>query len=273
MARVWFVTGSSRGLGRCLVEQILASGDTVVATARNPSQLDDLVVKYGPEKIHAVALDVTDAAQAEIAVKEAIEKFNRIDVVVNNAGYTELASVEDGDLASYRKQIDINLFGVVNVTKAVLPILRQQKSGLIIQVSSISGRIGTPGSTAYQSAKWAVGGFSTGLSQEIAPFGIKVIVAEPGFMRTGFAAIAKQHTTISEPYQQTVGEMLKGIDGALEQGSDALDIARAIIYLSQVEDPPLRVALGDMALAYAQTTGKALAESDEKWQHVSKMDF
>ncbi|KAF9766549.1 Oxidoreductase boa17, partial [Fusarium sp. DS 682] len=155
MVRVWFVTGSSRGLGRVLVEKVLESGDIVVATARDSSQLGDLVTKYGPDKVFAISLDVTDFDQANKAVKEAVDKFGRIDVVVNNAGYANLASIEDTDIEGFRAQVDVNLFGVVNVTKAVVPIMRRQKSGHIIQVSSIGGRIGTPGAAAYQSAKWA----------------------------------------------------------------------------------------------------------------------
>ncbi|KAM0559808.1 hypothetical protein ACHAPJ_003756 [Fusarium lateritium] len=272
MARVWFVTGSSRGVGRALVEQVLASGDIVVATARTPSQLDDLVTKYGSEKILTAALDVTDVAQANNVVKQAVEKFGRLDVVVNNAGYADMASIEDSDLESFHAQVDVNFYGVVNVTKAVLPILRNQKSGHIIQVSTVGGRVGTPGAAAYQSAKWAVGGFSTVLSQEVAPFGIKVTVAEPGGIRTDWANIATKDAQISEPYQQTVGAMIQAIQD-LTTWAEPSDIARAIIYLSNAEDPPLRIILGSTAIPYAQMQAKALAESDEKWLHVSKLEF
>ncbi|KAF9773129.1 hypothetical protein IL306_009105, partial [Fusarium sp. DS 682] len=141
MARVWFITGSSRGVGRVLVEKVLESGDIVVATARKPSRLDDLVSKYGPDKIFATSLDVTDFDQANRAIKEAVDMFGHIDVAVNNAGYANLASIEDADIEGFRAQVDVNLFGVVNVTKAVVPIMRQQKSGRIIQVSSMGGRI------------------------------------------------------------------------------------------------------------------------------------
>ncbi|SPJ85748.1 related to ketoreductases [Fusarium torulosum] len=272
MARVWFVTGSSRGLGRALVEQVLASGDIVVATARKPSQLDDLVTKYGSEKIFATALDVTDANQANLVVKEAVNKFGRIDVLVNNAGYADLASVEDMSLESFRAQVDVNLYGVVNVTKAAVPILRQQKSGHIIQVSTIGDRVGTPGAAAYQSAKWAVAGFSTVLAQELAPFGIKVTVAEPGGIKTDWAAIATESSNISEPYKQTVGMMFKLMEdkSTWDEGSD---IARALVHLSQVEEPPLRIVLGPSALPWSQMAAKALADSDEKWMKVSRLEF
>jgi NAD(P)-dependent dehydrogenase (short-subunit alcohol dehydrogenase family) len=272
MARVWFVTGSSRGVGRALVEKVLESGDIVVATARNPSQLDDIVAKYGSDKILATALDVTDFDQANKAAKEAVDKFGRIDVVVNNAGYADMASIEDADIEGFRAQVDVNLFGVVNVTKAVVPIMRQQKSGHIIQVSSIGGRVGTPGAAAYQSAKWAVGGFSTVLSQEVAPFGIKVTVAEPGGIKTEWATIATETAKVSEPYEQTVGQMIQLVKGHSEW-TEASEIARAIIHLANVEDPPLRIVLGKDALPYAQMAAKALADSDEKWANVSKLEF
>ncbi|KAH7174385.1 uncharacterized protein B0J16DRAFT_309821 [Fusarium flagelliforme] len=272
MARVWFVTGSSRGVGRALVEQVLAAGDVVVATARNPSQLDDLVTKYGSDKILATALDVTNAQETDRAVKEALEKFRRIDVVVNNAGYANLASVEDMSLESFHAQVDANFFGVVNVTKAVLPILREQKSGHIIQVSSVGDRVGSPGAAAYQSAKWAVAGFSTVLAQEVAPFGIKVVVAEPGGIKTDWVNTATDKATISEPYEQTVGTMMKIRDDK-SGWSEGTEIANAIKYLSEVEDPPLRIVLGPSAIPWAQMAAKTLAESDEKWLQVSKLEF
>ncbi|KAJ4117604.1 hypothetical protein NW768_010971 [Fusarium equiseti] len=272
MDRVWFITGSSRGVGRALVEQVLAAGEIVVATARNPSQLDDLVTKYGPDKILVTALDVTNAEEANNAVKQGIEKFGRIDVVVNNAGYANLASIEDISLESFHAQVNANFFGVVNVTKAVLPILREQKSGHIIQVSSVGDRVGSPGAAAYQSAKWAVAGFSTVLSQEVAPFGIKVVVAEPGGIKTDWVNTATDAATISEPYEQTVGMMMKIRDDK-SGWSEGSDIAKAIKHLSEVEDPPLRIVLGPSAIPWAQMAAKTLAESDEKWLQVSKLEF
>ncbi|KAJ4005641.1 hypothetical protein NW752_002477 [Fusarium irregulare] len=272
MARVWFVTGSSRGVGRALVEEILSSGEIVVATARNPSQLDDLVTKYGPDKILATALDVTSAEEAQNAVKNALEKFGRIDVVVNNAGYANMASVEDISLESFHAQVNANFFGVVNVTKAVLPLMREQKSGHIIQVSSVGDRVGTPGAAAYQSAKWAVAGFSTVLSQEVAPFGIKVVVAEPGGIKTDWVNIATDTATLTEPYEQTVGMMMKVRDDK-SGWSEASDIAKAIKHLSEVEEPPLRIVLGPSAIPWAQMAAKNLADSDEKWLQVSKLEF
>jgi NAD(P)-dependent dehydrogenase (short-subunit alcohol dehydrogenase family) len=161
----------------------VAAGDSVIATARKVEPLKDLVAKHG-DRVMPLALDVTDGEAVREAVEAGHRRFGRIDVVVNNAGYGDVAAIEDVSLESFRAQIDTNFFGVVYVTKAVLPILREQGSGHILQVSSLGGRIGSVGLAAYQSAKGAVGGFSTGLAQEVAPFGIKVTVLEPGGIRT-----------------------------------------------------------------------------------------
>ena len=200
MSSVFFLTGSSRGLGRAIAEAVLDGGHRLVATARDPRSLDDLVASHG-DRILALALDVTDAAAAEAAIAAGVERFGRIDVVVNNAGYADLAAVEDVTLEDFRRQIDTNLFGVVNVTKAALPVLREQGAGHIIQISSIGGRLATPGLSAYQSAKWAVGGFSSVLAAEVAPLGIRVTVLEPGGMETDWAGSSMQVPPISEPYR------------------------------------------------------------------------
>jgi len=186
MSKVWFVTGSSRGLGRALVEVALEAGDRVVATARKPERLQDLLDGYG-DAVRLLRLDVTDYDAAVRAVARAGETFGRIDVVVNNAGYSDLGSFEDTTIDSFRAQIATNFYGVVNVSKAVVPVLRRQGSGHLFQVASLSVRLSAPGLTAYQAAKWAVAGFSSGLAQEIAPFGVKVTILEPGGMRTDWA--------------------------------------------------------------------------------------
>ncbi|KAJ5602263.1 Bcboa17 [Penicillium lagena] len=190
--RVWFITGSSRGLGLAIAEAALNYGDSVIATAREPRQLTHLVEKYGPDRVFSVALDVSDNDKVIQAIKTGHEKFGRIDVVINNAGYANTAAIEDIDIHDFHDQINANLMGVVYVSKAVLPILRQQKSGHIIQVSSIGGRMGAPGLSAYQCAKWAVGGFSTVLAQEVNPLGIKVTVLEPGGIKTDWAGSSMQ---------------------------------------------------------------------------------
>lgn len=204
MSKVFLVTGSSRGLGRQIAEKVLAAGHQLVATARKPETLADLVDQHG-SRIRAVELDVTDPAAARAAVRVAVEEFGRLDVVVNNAGYANVASVEDITDADFRAQLDTNLLGVVNVTKAALPVLREQGGGHIIQVSSVGGRMTTPGMSAYQAAKFAVGGFSEVLAQEVAPLGIKVTVLEPGGMRTDWAGSSMTIHPTSPAYEPTVG--------------------------------------------------------------------
>ena len=177
-SQVWLITGSSRGLGQQLAQAVLAAGHRLVATARQPQQLQSLVEQYG-EQVVTVALDVTDALAAKRAVQTAIDSFGRLDVVVNNAGYGNIAPVEDADEADFRAQVDTNFYGVFNVTRAALPVLRQQGSGHIIQISTIGARLGVPGLSAYHTAKWAVEGFSESLAKEIASFGVKVTWLNP----------------------------------------------------------------------------------------------
>jgi NAD(P)-dependent dehydrogenase (short-subunit alcohol dehydrogenase family) len=271
MSRVWFITGSSRGLGLAITEAALAAGDRVIATARNPSTLDALVSQYGSDRILPLTLDVSDNAQVLAAVKAGHEKFARIDVVVNNAGYANTVSVEDIDIDDFRAQVETNYLGVVYVTKAVLPILRAQKSGYIFQVSSLGGRIGVPGLSAYQSAKWAVGGFSTVLAQEVAPFGIKVTVLEPGGIRTEWAGSSMNIPTPSEPYKRTVGAFSEFLRGTVYGSEPSLPekIAEIIFKLLGEEEPPLRLLVGPDAVDYAEKAAQGLAENDAKWRELS----
>ncbi|WP_405539305.1 SDR family NAD(P)-dependent oxidoreductase [Streptomyces sp. NBC_00075] len=270
MSKVWFITGSSRGLGRAFAEAALKAGDQVVATARKPAQLEDLVARHG-SRILSLALDVTDNDDVLDAVRQGLEAFGRYDVVVNNAGYGDIASIQDVDLDAFRAQIDTNFYGVVQVTKAVLPILRKQGFGHIFQVSSVGGRIGSVGLSAYQSAKWAVGGFSTVLAQEVAPLGIKVTVLEPGGMRTDWAGSSMTIPPISEPYEQTVGAFASRLraSSGLEE-SDPAKVAEVVRTLAGREDAPVRIVLGTDAYQYAQAGARSLAESDAKWRHVSE---
>ncbi|WP_329524948.1 SDR family NAD(P)-dependent oxidoreductase [Streptomyces sp. NBC_01462] len=272
MSKVWFVTGSSRGLGRAIVEAALEAGDQVVATARKPAQLDDLVARHG-DRILPLALDVARDDDVQRAVREGLDAFGRYDVVVNNAGYGDIASVEDITLDAFRSQIDTNFYGVVQVTKAVLPVLREQGRGHIFQVSSVGGRVGSAGLSAYQSAKWAVGGFSTVLAQEVAPLGIKVTVLEPGGMRTDWAGSSMTIPPVSEPYQQTVGvfaDMIRSSSTANSAESDPVKVAQVIRDLAGREDAPVRIVLGAQAYEIAQAASRTITESDEKWREVSE---
>jgi NAD(P)-dependent dehydrogenase (short-subunit alcohol dehydrogenase family) len=266
MPKVFLVTGSSRGLGREITQAALAAGHQVVATARRPETLADLAGQYSSQ-IKTVALDVTDPAAAEAAVAAGVAAFGRLDVVVNNAGYANLAAVEDITLEDFREQIDANLLGVVNVTKAALPVLRRQGAGHIIQVSSIGGRLATPGLSAYQAAKWAVGGFSEVLAREVEPLGIKVTVLEPGGMQTDWAGSSMQVPPVSEPYQATVGVMARLHDGdqAMTALGDPAKVARVVLAVADLADPPLRLILGSEAYAYATAAARARAASDQQW--------
>src|SRR6201997_3281133 len=181
MDKVWLVTGSASGLGRNIAEAVLVSGDRLVATARVPRRLDDLVNKFG-ERVRAVSLDVADESAAQAAVQVALDGFGRLDVVVNNAGFGDIAPFEQLSAKRFKAVIDTNFYGVVNVTRAAVPHMRKQRSGWILQISSVGGRLTRPGSTPYHAAKWAVGGFTESLAQELSPFGGRGCALEPGGM-------------------------------------------------------------------------------------------
>jgi NAD(P)-dependent dehydrogenase (short-subunit alcohol dehydrogenase family) len=268
MSKVFFLTGSARGLGRNIAEAVLSGGHRLVASARRPEQLDDLVARYG-ERIKPVAVDVTDAAAVEAAVKVAVDTFGRLDVVVNNAGYANLASVEDSTLEDFRAQIDANFFGVVTVTKAALPILRAQGNGHIIQISSIGGRLASVGLSAYQAAKWAVGGFSEVLAQEVAPLGLKVTIVEPGGMQTDWAGSSMSIPEISAPYQQTVGHRASLLGENFAPVGDPAKVAQVVMKLVDLQEPPLRLILGSDAFRYAEQSAQARARADAQWRELS----
>ncbi|WP_149259874.1 oxidoreductase [Actinomadura sp. K4S16] len=270
MARTWLITGASRGLGRHLTEAVLAAGDQVVATARRPEQLDDVVARFG-ERVRAVALDVTDPAAAVGAVKEATGAFGRLDVVVNNAGYANSAPIEEMAEEDFRAQVETNLFGVVNVTRAALPVLREQRSGVFVQVSSIGGRVGgTPGMGAYQTAKFAVEGFSEVLANEAAPFGVKVVIVEPGAFRTDWQGSSMRLHPVGPDYEETVGAINRyrqANDGT--QPGDPARAAQAVIDVVGADDPPRRLLLGSDALVSARRSAEARAAETEQWAGVS----
>ena len=269
MSKVWFVTGSSRGLGRALVEVALEAGDRVAATARNPERLQDLLDKYG-DAVLLLRLDVTDYDAAARVVAQAEQTFGRIDVVVNNAGYGDLGSFEDTMIDSFRTQIDTNFYGVVNVSKAAVPVLREQGSGHIFQVSSLIVRLSGAGLTAYQAAKCAVAGFSLGLAQEIAPFGVKVTILEPGAMRTDWGGSSMTIPQPSGPYQPTIGafaEALRAFSG--HEPGNTRRVAQVVRDLAGRDDAPVRLLLGTDAVPMAQQAAQELAASDEAWREVS----
>ncbi|KAH6695186.1 dehydrogenase/reductase SDR family member [Plectosphaerella plurivora] len=275
MPKVWFITGSSRGLGRALVEYALAAGDLVVATARSTTSLEPLLSQY-PSTLLLHDLDVTDISAADAAISAALAKFGQIDVLVNNAGYSNIAPVETITHEDFRRQIDTNLFGVVNVTKAALPHMRARGSGYIFQVSSIGARIAFPGTSAYQAAKWAVSSFSSVLAAEMRPLGVKVTCLEPGAMQTDFVSESMTVHDFPEVYEQTVGPILAYVNSLKGEGSvkaaggtDIKKVGKIIDALFVADDPPVRLVLGESAVQAAEQAAEALAVSDAKWRDLS----
>lgn len=269
-SKVWFVTGSSRGLGRALAEEVLERGQRLVATARDRKALAPLVERYGT-RVLAVDLDVTQPAAAATAVQAALDAFGRIDVVVNNAGYGNTCSIEDYDLDDFREQVDTNFYGAVHVTRAVLPVLRKQRAGVVLQVSSIGGRRGgTPGLSAYQSAKFALEGFSEVLATEVAPFGVKVIIVEPGGFKTDWSRASMTVHPVQPDYESTVGafaNVARGNDYASR--GDPKKAAKAMFAIAHASNPPRRLLLGTDALFIAKLSDEERRHDAETWRELS----
>jgi NAD(P)-dependent dehydrogenase (short-subunit alcohol dehydrogenase family) len=270
MSKVFLITGSASGLGLDIAEAVLTSGNRLVATARNPKLLAGLVDRYG-DRVRATALDVADEAAARSAVQLAIDAFGRLDVLVNNAGYAHMAPFEQLDAEDFRDQIETNLFGVVNVTRAALPVMRRQRSGHIIQISSVGGRTGTPGLSAYQAAKWAVGGFTEVLAREVGPLGIKVTAVEPGGMQTNWANRAATDVPPIDPdYAGSVGAIMKMLEQHRDRpAGDPKKVAEVIVKLAAHAAPPEHLLLGSDAFRFAGLADADRAATGKVWQSVS----
>jgi NAD(P)-dependent dehydrogenase (short-subunit alcohol dehydrogenase family) len=271
MQQVWFITGSSRGFGRALVRAALEAGDLVAATARRPEQLADLVAEQG-ERIHPIALDVTDAQAARSAIAEARDRFGRLDVIVNNAGYANVSPIETTEDQDFRTQFETNFWGVYNVSKAAIPVLREQASGLVMQFSSIGGRVGgSPGIASYQAAKFAIDGFSRVLRAETAPFGVKVMVVEPSGFKTDWAGSSMIVRDVPEPYAATVGamntRMRQNPDGP---AGDPVRAAEILVRVAKRRDIPYHLPLGVLAAEYSIRLDEQLLGDDRKWRDVSR---
>ncbi|MGE9764925.1 oxidoreductase [Pseudomonas sp. PDM20] len=270
MNQRWLITGCSRGLGRALAEAVLQAGHRLLATARDPDALADLARIY-PQTLRLAPLDVTDPAAAQDAVAQMVEEFGGLDVLVNNAGYGNINSVEDTSLEAFRREIETNLFGTIIVTKAAIPVLRRQRSGHIIQLSSVGGRIGAPGRAPYSAAKWGVEGFSEVLAREMAQVGVRVTIIEPGGLRTDFAGAS---TTLSEgrlEYDAVVGAVARRqrvYDG--QQPGDPQRAAQAILAVAWMDRPPLRLALGSDALQAIENADKARLAELRLWRELSQ---
>jgi len=246
--RVWFITGCSTGFGRELARRLLEQGQSVVATARNPDTLADLVA-IAPDRALAAKLDVTDASQIEAAVGAAESRFGRIDALVNNAGYGYQSSVEEGEEDAIRAQFDANVFGLFAVTRAVLPLMRAQRGGLIVNITSLAGFVGLPSSGYYAASKHAVEGWSDALAAEGAPLGIKVTCVEPGPFRTDWAGRSLHQTAnrIAD-YAETAGARMAGTRGISgTQPGDPVRAAQAIIDLADQDKPPRHLVMGKFA--------------------------
>jgi len=265
-SRVWFITGASTGFGRKLAEAVLAKGDRVVATARREETLADLE-RQNRSHARAVRLDVTEPTQVKAAVKAAIDAFGRIDVLVNNAGYGLMGAVEEVSDAQIRQQFETNLFGLLNVTRAVLPLLRQQKSGHILNVTSVGGQVSFPTFGMYHGTKYAIEGISESLAQEVAPFGIKVTIIEPGGFKTDFAGRSLARAERIAAYQPLYGALLK----AFEKGvyGDPARAVQAMIQVVEADEPPLRLALGADALQLIRAKLNAELEEYKRWESVT----
>lgn len=269
MTKVWFVTGSSRGLGRAIVEAALKAGNRVAASARNPAQLGDLVETYG-DAIRPIALDVTDAEAAKRAIGEAVAAFGRLDVVVNNAGYGDMAAFEDMSEAAFRAQIDTNFYGTVHVTRAALPVLRAQGSGHLMPITSIGGRTTAAGLSAYQAAKFAVEGFAGNVAAEVKPLGIKTTIVEPGGFRTDWAGSSMTIPPVSAPYEQTVGQFVKYIrEGGYQAAGDPAKAAKVLLEVADLAEPPLRLILGTDAYQMVTAFERARTEEDARWLQLT----
>lgn len=269
MTKVWFITGSSRGLGKSLTAAVLESGDKVAATARNTEQLSELVRRY-PDQIYPIELDVTNKEQIHTAVANAVQHFGKIDVLVNNAGFGITGAAEAFTDEQVQSQLNTNLYAPIEVTRAVLPHMRMQRSGRILQISSIGGRVGGAGLTMYQAAKFGLAGFSEALSKEVAPLNIKVTCIEPGGFRTDWAGSSMSYATEIEGYEQTVGGIQKFLaSGAFIPVGDPDKAAKVMIDVANHPEPPLHLVLGSEAVGILQRADANRQAELEKWMQVS----
>lgn len=268
--KVWLITGSSTGFGRALAEAVLEKGYRLVATARKPEQLNDLVNRY-PNQVKAISLDVTNSQSVREAVEAALNEFDRIDILVNNAGYGTVGAIEEVSDDDIKRQFDTNLFGVLQVTRAVLPTMREHRSGHILNISSVGGVVSFAGSGIYCATKFALEAVSEALAQEVKPLGIKVTIIEPGAFRTDFSgrSIVTPDHAIAD-YAETSGKMIQWnqeIDG--KQPGDPVKAAAAMIQVVESENSPLRLALGEDAVNGITQKLESMKAELEAWKDVS----
>ncbi|WP_232383639.1 oxidoreductase [Actinomadura violacea] len=272
--RVWLITGATSGFGRAIAEAALAAGDTVVAAARRPQALDDLVERH-PGRVTAVALDVTDQARIADVVADVLLWHGRIDVLVNNAGRGLVGAVEETTDGELRDLMDLHFFGPAALTRAVLPHMRAQGSGAVVQLTSQGGRLSFPGVGGYSATKFALEGLTEALAAEVAPFGIKVMIVEPGAFRTSFAGGGLQMTAEMPEYAATVGQVRKGLpDSDGKQPGDPAKAAAAILTALDAEDTPLRLPLGSDAADAVAASLDGLQKELAAWEPlIRSTDF
>lgn len=269
--KVWFLTGASRGFGLEIARKILAQGDRVVATARRAAQILDHLPDAG-DALLAVDLDVTDADQAAGAVRSAVDTFGRIDVLVNNAGRGLLGAVEEASDAAARAVYEVNVFGTLNVQRAVLPVMRAARCGHIINISSVGGLVGGPGWGIYCSTKFALEGFSEALAQEVRPLGIWVTIVEPGYFRTDFldASSLDTEANVIADYDATVGAVrARASDINHAQPGDPVKAAAAIVDIASAAEPPVHLLLGTDCVAAAEAKIADLQADIDAWRTLS----
>jgi NADP-dependent 3-hydroxy acid dehydrogenase YdfG len=268
--KVWFITGTSSGFGRCLAEEVLKRGDRVIATARKPETIKDLEKQY-PGQALAVKLDVTKRAQIAAAVQKAVGAFKRIDVLVNNAGYGLTGAIEDVTDAAVKRIFDTNVFGLMHVAQAILPVMRKQRSGRILNISSVVGQVAFPTIGIYCATKHAVEGISEALRQEIASFGIKLTIIEPGYFQTDFGSRSIERTKPSKPYKEIdkqLGEAFKNMAASPTAG-DPRKGALAMMEAVYAAEPPNRLPLGADAMGMIREKIDTQRKELDRWQAVS----
>ncbi|CAN5137712.1 SDR family oxidoreductase [soil metagenome] len=268
--KVWFITGTSRGFGREWTIAALERGDKVAATARDTSALDDLAAKYG-EALLPLALDVTDRAADFAAVKQAHEHFGRLDIVVNNAGYGQFGFIEELSEQEARDQIETNVFGALWITQAALPILRAQRSGHIIQVSSIGGITAFQNVGIYHASKWALEGFSQSLAQEVESFGVHVTLIEPGGFSTDWAGSSAKRATPLPDYADAHDAADRARSQRVAKQGDPTASGRAILKVVDASPPPLRGFVGEKPLSLAKADYESRLQLWEQWQPVAEL--
>jgi NAD(P)-dependent dehydrogenase (short-subunit alcohol dehydrogenase family) len=264
--KVWFITGTSSGFGRLLAEEVLAKGERVVVTARKPEVLRDLIEKY-PETARAVKLDVTNLDDAKNSVAEAVKSFGRIDVLVNNAGSALVGAVEEASAEQIKQQFDTNFFGVLNVTREALPILRRQKSGHIVNISSLVGFSALPLLGLYSASKFALEGLTESLAAEVAPFGIKTMIVEPGPYKTGFAdrGLNFGENELPEVYASKE-KFANDFDDINNLADDPVKAVKIIVEAVESENPPFRLPLGLMAFEGIEAKLEQVKEEISVWR-------